>query len=234
VIEILKITRMMAQGRTNPYLCEGDDGKQYVVKGSSATCRGLVKEWIVAHLAKSFGLPIPDFKIAWVDDLLVEYSSFDLEAGYCFASSYKPNIQEITYNQIQKVPKQLLRDLFIFDYWIQNNDRNLTEKGGNPNFFLEQKTKETCVVDHNLAFADDFKIDEHKEQHVSSGSWDGLDLVDKDTYTEKFQNALQDIDNIISEIPEEWLEMYPIDTIRTEITLVLQKFLDEPFWEDIS
>jgi hypothetical protein len=99
---------------------------------------------------------------------------------------------------------------------------------------LEQKTKETCVVDHNLAFADDFKIDEHKEQHVSSGSWNGLELVDKEVYTEKFQNALQDIDNIISEIPEEWLEMYPIDTIRSEITLVLKKFLAEPFWEDIS
>ena len=61
----------MAQGRTNPYLCKGDDGKQYVVKGSSATCAGLVKEWIVAHLAKDFGLPIPDFKIAWLDHDLV-------------------------------------------------------------------------------------------------------------------------------------------------------------------
>ena len=72
----------MAQGRTNPYLCEGDDGKQYVVKGSSATCAGLVKEWIVAHLAKHFGLPIPDFKIAWLDDELVEFGTFDLEDRY--------------------------------------------------------------------------------------------------------------------------------------------------------
>ncbi|WP_329956731.1 HipA family kinase [Photobacterium leiognathi] len=101
-------------------------------------------------------------------------------------------------------------------------------------FFLEQKTKETCVVDHNLAFANDFKINEHKEQHVSSGYWNGLELVDKEIYTEKFKNALQNIDNIISDIPEEWLEMYPIDTIKTEITLVLQKFLDERFWEGIS
>ena len=224
----------MAQGRTNPYLCEGDDGKQYVVKGSGATCKGLVKEWIVAHLAQSFGLPIPEFKIAWVDNVLVEYSSFDLEAGYCFASLYKPNIQEITYNQIKDVSKQLLRDLFVFDYWIQNNDRNLTNKGGNPNFFLDQKTNETCVVDHNLAFADDFNIDEHTEQHVSSEFWEGLELLDKTIYTEKFKDALNNIDTIISEIPEDWLERYPIDTIREEITLVLQKFLDDPFWEDIS
>ena len=224
----------MAQGRTNPYLCEGDDGNQYVVKGSSATRAGLVKEWIVAHLAKHFDLPIPDFKIAWLDDELVAFGTFDLEAGYCFASLYTPNLQEITYNQVKGVPKQLLRDLFIFDYWIKNNDRILTSNGGNPNFFLEQLTKNTCVVDHNLAFADDFKTEEHVTEHVCSDYWEGLELVDRTIYTQKFQDGLKDIDSVIDKIPDEWLELYSKDTIHREITLVLQQFLGEPFWEDIS
>ncbi|WP_255312748.1 HipA family kinase [Vibrio splendidus] len=234
MIAIETITRKMAQGRTNPYLCKGDDGKQYVVKGSSATCAGLVKEWIVAHLAKDFGLPIPDFKIAWLDHDLVEFGTFGLEAGYCFASLYMPNLQEITYNQVKGVHNQLLRDLFIFDYWIKNNDRNLTSSGGNPNFFLEQRTRDTCVVDHNLAFADDFKAEEHVTEHVCCDYWEGLALVDREIYTQKFQGALEGIDAIIDKIPDEWLELYSKDTIHREITLVLQQFLDEPFWEDIS
>ncbi|CDT63844.1 conserved hypothetical protein [Vibrio coralliirubri] len=224
----------MKQGRTEPYLCKADDGKMYVVKGSNATNEGLVKELIVASLGEKFGLPIPPFQIAWVDDLLVEYNSFDLEAGYCFASLYQPNIQEITYNQLKEVNRQQLRDLFVFDYWIRNNDRNLTEHGGNPNFFKDQSSKDTFVLDHNLSFAPDFEVSDHLSQHVSSDSWGQLELLDRETYTEKFKEALEDIDSIIEAIPNDWLETYTTDTIETEIKVVLNKFLDDAFWEDIS
>ncbi|MFI3120278.1 MAG: hypothetical protein QX203_09880 [Methylococcaceae bacterium] len=45
----------------------------------------------------------------------------------------------------------------IFDLWVENLDRTLTEKGGNPN--LLWKTDESAglyVIDHNLIFDDEF------------------------------------------------------------------------------
>lgn len=224
----------MNQGLTEPYLCKGDDQQNYVVKGSNATPAGLVKEWIVAHLGKEFGLPIPPFKIAWLDDALVQYNSFDIEAGYCFASEYQSRIQEITFNQIESLDKALLKDLFMFDYWIKNNDRNLTQYGGNANFFFDQKTKKPYVLDHNLSFASDFNLDAHINQHVGSYCWEGLDLVDREHYEKKFEKSLAVVDNAVNSLPEDWVDRYPEERIEQDIRSVLHEFRNDKFWEGIK
>lgn len=233
-VSIEEIIRKMKQGLTQPYLCNADDHNSYVVKGSNATCAGLVKEWIVAHLGEEFGLPIPPFKIAWLDHALVQYNSFDIEAGYCFASLYKPNIQEITFNQIEGLNKNLLKDLFVFDYWIKNNDRNLTQYGGNANFFFDQGSKDAFVLDHNLSFANDFDLQAHKTQHVGSCCWEGLDLVDRQHYEKKFEKAYSVVDNAVKNIPDDWLERYPEERIDEEIRSVLSEYKNEEFWEGIK
>jgi len=195
---------------------------------------GLVKEWLVAHLGEAFGLPIPPYKVAWVDDLLVKYGDFDIDAGYCFASEYQANIQEITFNQLNSVPKSILRDLFVFDYWIRNNDRALTIHGGNANFFYDQITKETFVLDHNLSFDEEFSIENHTEQHVGAVEWSGFDLIDRQTYEIKFEKAMEVVDNAICKIPEEWLEHYSLATIEEEVVKVLNEYKTNEFWEGIE
>lgn len=224
----------MSQGYTEPYLCNADDNKTYVVKSSNTLCSGLVKEWIVAHLGVAFDLPIPPFKIAWLDDVLLEYSNYGIEPGFCFASEYQANIQEITFHQLGFTPGELLRNLYVFDYWIKNNDRNLTKCGGNPNFFYNQVNHQPIVLDHNLSFDTDFDIGKHRFSHVGKSEWRGLDLIDREFYELKFENSMKVIDNAITQIPEDWLENYSLDRIDSEIINVLNEYKLDAFWRGLS
>ncbi|WP_340140880.1 HipA family kinase, partial [Xanthomonas vasicola] len=54
------------QGATRPFLCRGDDGLLYYVKGVGANRRSLICEWMAGRLATGFGLNIPQFEIAYV------------------------------------------------------------------------------------------------------------------------------------------------------------------------
>ncbi|MEI8635068.1 hypothetical protein P4S72_29545 [Vibrio sp. PP-XX7] len=60
--------------------------------------------------------------------------------------------------------------LFLFDYWIKNGDRNLTQNGGNPNLFIRSDLQSFIVLDHNLAFDVDHDetFNDLKGLHVGS------------------------------------------------------------------
>jgi len=60
---IVEILGRSEQGRTRPFLCRGEDDRLYFVKGRDAGCRSLLCEWLAGHLARAFGLPIPDFSV---------------------------------------------------------------------------------------------------------------------------------------------------------------------------
>jgi hypothetical protein len=63
MLEIIELIRPADQGRTTPFLCRASDNQYYYIKGYAATISGLIKEWLGAHLAKSFDLPVPPFQI---------------------------------------------------------------------------------------------------------------------------------------------------------------------------
>lgn len=134
---ITHVLREMKQGRTTPYLCKDDEDRQHIVKGENATIAGLVREWICAVIGTEFGLPIPDFSVAWADTPFQRKRDL---FEYNFASCFVENIQDVTPSILKGLNQDLLNDLYMFDYWILNADRNLTEHGGNPNFFVHQKT----------------------------------------------------------------------------------------------
>ena len=233
-IEIVHAIEVMEQGRTKPYLCEADDQNKYIFKGTAATYQGLIKECIAAELGIEFGLPIPEFRLAYIDEDFANYSIIDTDCDYGFASSFQSYIQDIKFNELSALQPQVLRDLFFFDYWIKNADRCLTEHGGNPNFFIHQKTGAPIVVDHNLAFDVEFDINTHYATHVGSNYWGGLQLIDKDYYQDKCQRALEKLPGVIEKLPKQWLEFFSEDRIEQEITLVLQRFTQDQFWEGIK
>jgi hypothetical protein len=45
--------------------------------------------------------------------------------------------------------------------------------------------------------------------------------------------SLKNIDAVINSLPEEWLEYYDLDSIESEIIVVLKQFKLAKFWEDI-
>jgi len=243
LINIIEIQQRMTQGFTKPWLCRGDDEKLYVVKRLNATYRGCIYEWVAAQLGIRFGLPIPDSQIVYVDDLLVEGDEElinELGCGIAFASELKGNLQEVNLDRLRDVDKALLLDLFLFDYWIKNSDRTLTDKGGNPNLYYNIVTGNLVVFDHNLAFENDFSSHEHKKLHAASSVVKGqtdlfVDVIDRRKYQARFADAMTDFDEIVGAIPLEWLEgLKDADGEINRIRVLLNDFVNDNFWEALE
>jgi hypothetical protein len=243
MINIIEIKHKMTQGKTEPWLCLGDDNNEYVVKRLNATFKGCLYEWIAANLGQRFGLAIPDCALVNIDEFLVEYDTellTGMGSGIGFGSTLKPSLIEVNVNLLHKANPQILKDLFMFDYWIKNGDRTLTELGGNPNLYFNIVSSELVIFDHNLAFENHFNVDDHKLYHVSNflfrGQTDLFEpIFERQKYEEKFIKALDGLDAIIATIPDEWLDGIPnalgeINRIR----VVLGAFKHDDFWRALQ
>ncbi|WP_342609692.1 HipA family kinase [Vibrio tritonius] len=238
MIYIEQIIRRMKQGQTGPYLCKADDGDQYIVKGPNTTYAGLIHEWVCAHLGKLLGLPIPDFKIAYIDNSILEFSSYELSEGDWFASKYEENIQDVPFQLLSELDRIQLKLLFLFDYWIKNGDRNLTQFGGNPNLFIRSDLKSFIVLDHNLSFDTDFESTFHdlKLSHVGSQAWysEQLSLLDQIEYKNLLSDTLKKLESSLDSVPQEWIDNCGNDSIIDDIRLTLERFDKPDFWEGIK
>ncbi|WP_340678221.1 HipA family kinase [Paraglaciecola sp.] len=243
MINIIEIKQKMTQGKTEPWLCLGDDDNQYVVKRLNATFKGCLYEWIAANLGERYGLAIPVCALVYVDKSLVEYDIdllVGLGNGIGFGSTLKPCLIEVNVNLLRKANPQILKDLFMFDYWVNNGDRTLTESGGNPNLYFNLSTSSLVVFDHNLAFDQDFSVEDHKNLHVSSFLFRGqTDLfeptIERPEYERKFTQALSGLDAIIATIPDEWLKEIPDALGEIErIRVVLGAFKHDDFWRALQ
>lgn len=235
MIEITEIIRPLEQGITQPYLCVGDDDKRYAVKGQSATKRGLVAEFVCAKLAERFGLPIPPHRIAYVAFQLVKYDrdmASVLGFGELFASEFIDGIGEVTLDIVQRKGMELAAQLYLFDYWIRNGDRSLREGGGNPNLFYRASDESFWVLDHNLAFEENFNFVEFSESHLGQASWHkDFRLIGRGLWEPLMEQCYQSLDEIFAELPEEWDVG---DGIKNYIRLTLARYTDDNFWEQIQ
>ncbi|MER2491221.1 HipA family kinase [Catenovulum sediminis] len=239
VICIVEIIHQMTQGATGPYLCLADNGKKYVIKRQRAGFEGCIKEWLFGKLGQDFGLPIPNCELVYVDSALLEYNSdyqFEIGEGVAFASEFIPDLQEVNYQILHSLSQETLRDLYVFDYWIKNADRNLTKLGGNPNLFYAQSSLALKVVDHNLAFDNGFLIAEHHKFHVSSDYWPAqIDYDVLQNYEQRMADAFANWQQIVEQIPEDWREgVADYHGIIERMTLRLNEYLNQKFWEGLK
>jgi len=235
MIEITEIIRPLEQGSTKPFLCVADNGKSYVVKGESTTPRQLIAEFICAHLAKRFGLPIPNFDVAYIDFSLTRYNEeakSSLGDGEAFASEFIDGLQEVNYQLMMDRGINLAADLFIFDLWINNYDRILSVKGGNPNVFYQPAKEQLWMLDHNLAFDNDFEFNDFKAHHLGTNAWNQKrDLLSAGHYQSRARKCLADLDEIFSLVPNEWRTS---DDFLEHIRLLLGQINSNNFWGRIS
>lgn len=240
-LTIVEVIERSVQGRTEPYVCRGDDGEVYFVKGHSATRPGLIAEWLCAQLAERLGLPIAPYAIATVPGELVEADTTgwlrDLGAGEVFASR-RVNAVELMDVHRELVPEQLRRDVLVFDWWVHNADRNLTATGGNPNLLWNpQNDGSLVVIDHNLAFDPDFSPRDFVQLHVFSEDIPLLfsDFLAKDAYLDRLGAALGIWDDACGNIPESWYfvdpeRTIPLDLSLTDIRGLLDRAFNDTFW----
>lgn len=237
-----EIARRSKQGITRPFICRAE-GNTYFVKGKGAGKHSLIAEYVCSCLAKSFGLPIADFSIAYVQDSLIKATLMEdigeLGAGLVFASKAIPQPQEIQVQQIMKLDKKLKKDVLVFDWWVHNSDRTLSEKGGNPNLLWDKDNKELVVIDFNLAFEPDFNPDLFFEHHIFSDLFKEIseDMFDRQQYEERLSRAFDKLDDICNNVPSEWWGIedgVPSKLQRETIRNTLDRIHQATFWSAAS
>jgi hypothetical protein len=208
-VEIIEVMRRSAQGMTRPYICRGDDGHVYFVKGVGAGRRSQLCEWIAGSLAWGIGLPVAPFEIVYVPEELMELDSgldlSDLGVGPAFGSR-ECGVSELSYGRVDEVPSELQQQVLAFDWWIRNADRILTARGGNPNLFWDEEAGELVVIDHNQAFDPAFDPDEFMQHHVFRAQAVAIqqDLLRRHELAHAMSASLQRWDRILEQVPEEW------------------------------
>jgi hypothetical protein len=192
-------------------------------------------------VAVQLGLPVAPFKIVHVPEELLELDIGlelnQLGAGPAFAS-LEQRVTELSFSSIYEVPDALQQDVLIFDWWVRNGDRILTDRGGNPNLLWEPGRRGLVVIDHNQAF--NLALDRHEfmEHHVfSRQSWQlAGDFFRRDEYNGSFSEALAVWSDILSEIPPEWWFVDPEMTVAADFNStvaheLLLDFKKDEFWK---
>lgn len=238
-IQIVEILDRSIQGVTNPFYCRCEDGQAYFVKGHGAGKPSLIAEYVGGRLARAFGLPVADFEIVEVPQELIKWSgrrdANELGAGLAFGSKALQHVQEFSMSHMPKVPVPTRKDVVLFDWWVHNADRTLTEKGGNPNLLWDTQHSRLAVIDHNQAFDAGFDPLRFAELHVFHDSLQAIfdDLVDCDAYRDRLAAAFAEFDPACDNVPPEWWAVdngVPTAFNREAVRESLRRFMNNDFW----
>jgi len=236
LLEVEELQEKASQGRTEPYLCRLSDQQLYYVKGPQASIKGLINEAICAYLGQAFGLNIPPYQLAYLPSPLVSYDSKARQVlgegnSVVFASRQIKGLVELTPSLQQNMPAQFAKDLFLFDYWIKNEDRTMTFTSGNPNLFLDARSNQYVVIDHNLAFDPDYNLAQNAALHLGYQFWfnQQCDQLWREHYSAKLEIAFGGLAQYAASLPEDWLNSEP--DYLAQVTATLALFRTDGFWE---
>ncbi len=221
-LRVVEIVRRMEQGRTRPFLVRTEDDALYVAKGRTTTRQGLCAEWLCAHLGRALDLPIPPFALLDVSPTLLGVlgaEAAELGAGIAFGSRLEPLAQELMPQQVPEVAPDLRRLVLAFDWWLENADRTLSAKGGNPNLLWRPAQPRLLVIDHNLAFDAAFDEALFFETHVFRKDAQGLfdDWVNGEQMQQRLRSVLPAFDGALASLPEAWHWVDPEQTVQVGI-----------------
>ena len=239
-VSIVEIMGRSDQGMTHPFICRGDDGDVYFVKGRGAGMSSLICEWIAGQLALRLSLPVAPFEIVEIPEALLSVASrgdlADLGTGKAFGSRRQPVI-ELSPSHLASVPEEQQRDVLAFDWWIRNDDRTLSERGGNPNLFWDVDGERLVVIDHNQAFDPRFSPADFMATHAFRGQSATVfgDWVTQQAYAGRFLQAMADWEAICDTVPPEWRfvdaeQTVPTDFDTSEVHRLLMRCRDDGFW----
>lgn len=210
MIKIVEIIDRSEQGITKPFLCRGDNGFQYFVKGHGAGKRALINEWIAGNIGRHLELPIPDFEMVEVPADLIRFSARDdardLGGGIGFASRRVENADELSFLFIEQIPIELRAKILLFDWWICNGDRTLTPDGGNPNLLWLHRDNKLFVIDQNVAF-DEEEMTIFWGGHIFDSAFAHWNQQFRHEMTNVMHAALIELPKWWQEMPPAWTEV---------------------------
>lgn len=204
-LTIIEVIKPAEQGLSTPFLCRGEDGELYFVKGRNSGRASQWAEWLAGQVGREFGLPIPPFRLVEVPANLVWECPSALRpigSGIAFASHRREAAQWLEPAAIGRVSQGLRRDVLVFDWWARNMDRSR----GNPNLLWVPDMEELVVIDHNQAFDPSFSASDFLENHLFAADADAVfsDLAEQAWYSERMERALEVWDSACDNAPPEW------------------------------
>lgn len=243
-VTAVEIIRQASQGYSvKPFIIRADDKQTYFVKGIDRAGRSaLVSEALAAELGLQLKLPIPPWRVMDIPQELIDFSMLenvgDLRGGPAFASMQVPNSADLLVSSVNSIPAELQRLVLIFDWWILNGDRALSELGGNVNLLLDGEG-ELTVIDHNAAFDSDVTAQTLLLDHVfRDAAADLRDMVTGLEYQQKLELALRKWSRITSVLPADWVYRNEDHTDPTSPTLkqrlaTLERIANVKIWEEL-
>lgn len=204
-IQIIEVIDKMTQGMSEPILCKCENNEEYIVKGLGAGRSSQISEWICANLARGLDLPIADFALVEVPEVLYDELPSHLRSigsGVAFGSKKVQGPSWFEGVGVGHVCKGLQRKTLVFDLWIKNMDRTRA----NPNLLYQAESEQLVIIDHNLAFDKDFNLSDFLDTHVFAHCFADIvsDLVVRAEMEVWLQKALASLDKICNNLPTEW------------------------------
>lgn len=240
---VTQLIRRVEQGITRPFLCKASDSHHYYVKSPKAAGHDAVcKEWLAARIASEWGLPLPACVILTVPMELFEglLSSEHRELGHgdVFGSREIPQHQDITVlNEATHLDPKQAAEILLFDWWLLNSDRSMTESGGNSNLIWSSTEKKLYIIDHNNAFDQELLADSFWNTHIFRNYRSQWDNSFQRLMTPKMERIVKHMDEYWQELPERWLFldsdlMTPTRFQFDAVMSVLERFFTAPeaFW----
>ncbi|MDX9791919.1 MAG: hypothetical protein RBU24_00285 [Kiritimatiellia bacterium] len=165
--------------------------------------------FIVLPCSRSYALPIAPFGMLDVPQSILEYCAVRgieaLRAGPAFGSLYVDSFS-LPPVAVKAVPEELRWKILLFDWWIQNEDRILGEKGGNVNLLWSSGGDQLTVIDHNNAFDKDFDEAGFFENHVFRAERERIPEPFLLEQSQTFAKIAARFSELTGDFPDEWTE----------------------------
>lgn len=210
-IEIIAIEGRTEEnnGVSRPFRCIGEDGAEYFVKLKNAGFTQLVKEWIAGRLAQEMGLTAAEIaQVRIVPELIKGDKELETELGHgvAFGSRRVEPAERLALAFVPDDPDGTLSRILLFDWWIRNCDRVLTETGGNPNLLWQLDPGRVVVFDHDNAFDETFDHELFWNYHALRAHRSAWEPAKRAEMTAWLAAGAACLDRLWDELPEEWLQ----------------------------
>lgn len=213
-VNVMRYVMPLREGGSLPALAEADDGFDYVLKfrGAGQREKALISELLGGEIARMLGLKVPELVFAYLDEAFGR-SEGDEEIQDLLKGSQGLNLglhflsQALTFDPgASKVDGLLASKIVWLDALITNVDRTFR----NTNMLIWKR--ELWLIDHGAAFLFHHSWDNWErhakgpfpsiKDHVLLPFADKLDEVNQE-FKEKFK--MDQLDQLIDAIPDEWL-----------------------------
>ena len=213
-VNVTRYILPLREGGSLPALADADDGFKYVLKfrGAGQREKALISEFLGGEIARVLGLNVPELVFANLDAAFGR-SEGDEEIQDLLKGSQGLNLAlhflsgAINYDPLAKVLDPLLASKIVWlDMFITNVDRTFR----NTNMLMWNR--ELWLIDHGAAFL--FQHAWTNWQRNASGSFPIIQnhvLLQQASLlaevNEEFKHKLttQLFENLVAEVPEEWL-----------------------------